>query len=283
MRKLLRLFASTIQHLANYPNCYMCYEKNPKNFVEHQFGYQQDHEESVVLVIDLAALMKLRSTPMSPFAAPPCLVRAYRISDGAMALYDNGTFTAATMRQHNLNFDNIFEQLPVYVHNSDLGNIMLHQIDHCGPWSTAKSSLRSLSNPSSKSLAGGIGPSSGNSDYTLTAMQRTLTDIGTCAEELASESMRLVSYYTQVGRYSQQRQQYMAKRDAENRARMQRGEAPLADDEGYGHSLKPPVATNQLPALLLASQLGQTAAEASKLAAGAALRIGAASSVAPKV
>ena len=209
---------------------------------------------------------QIRSSPgsvLAPFMTAPNLVRAYRLSDAAMSIYSNAVFTPQTLKQHGLTFENIFEELPVMVHNSDLSNVLLHQLGSHGVRSQCLA-------PKHKGLERKDQPQSAQ---TVAALQRHLRDLAICAEELAVDAGRSLQNCVHQARYHQAVQQFKSRHEAENRQRVARGEPviPMTEEE-INRNVRPPPTTNQLSTLLFASQLGQTAAESSRVSANVVQR-----------
>ncbi|CAO3608524.1 unnamed protein product [Cunninghamella blakesleeana] len=90
------------------------------NLIETQYSYQSSlSEHSVVLIHDVS-----KSTAQSNLS-----LRAFRLQKDFMKAFEAKKFTTESLAEAKLSFSNIFEELPVEVHNSHLVTLMLHNIE----------------------------------------------------------------------------------------------------------------------------------------------------------
>eukprot|EP00127_Corallochytrium_limacisporum_P005231 Clim_evm48s201 gene=Clim_evmTU48s201 len=86
--------------------------------VDTQFVYQDQIEQSVCLLYD----------PLRTAKGTLCL-RALRLTQKFMDLYRASDFSHIAIRQANLSYNDIFEELPIKISNSSLMQVLLHEVD----------------------------------------------------------------------------------------------------------------------------------------------------------
>ncbi|XP_065061841.1 eukaryotic translation initiation factor 3 subunit H-like [Rhopilema esculentum] len=199
MRKLREVNVDHL-HVGWYQSTYLGSFLN-KNFVEAQYNYQSSIEESVVLVYDpLKTLQGMLS------------FKAYRLTPLLMELYRSGekAFTPDGLAKRGVSYDNLFEEVPVIIKNSNLACILLCEIEEMSNIKDKDSFL---------SLATG--------SYLEKSVQLLMEG----ADELCQDAQKLHNYQRNNSRQQQQIDGYKAKRAAENDQRIKRGEQPLPEED----------------------------------------------------
>lgn len=88
-----------------------------KQLVREQYLFQQQVPGAVLLVYD----------PYGTYRGRLAL-RAYRLTDRFMGLLDGNKLTAPEFQKHAIDFKNVFEQLPIQVHNSHMVHAFLYEL-----------------------------------------------------------------------------------------------------------------------------------------------------------
>ena len=87
--------------------------------IETQFNYQENIKNCVVIIYDPS---RTRATGIA--------LRAFRLTDAFMRLYREGKFSIDSV---SLSSGDVFEELPIKVHNSHLSSALLLELqDECG-------------------------------------------------------------------------------------------------------------------------------------------------------
>ncbi|KAG1451608.1 hypothetical protein G6F56_008043 [Rhizopus delemar] len=90
------------------------------SLIETQYSYQNSlSAQSVVLIHDVS-----KSAAQGNLS-----IRAFRLTDVFMKAYEAKKFTTESLAEAKLSFSNIFEELPVQIHNSHYVTMMLHNIE----------------------------------------------------------------------------------------------------------------------------------------------------------
>jgi len=88
------------------------------SMIDTQFNYQANIKKCVVVIYD----------PLSTSQGSLSL-RAFRLTDAFMNLYKNASFTQESLTKSGLSFNDIFEKLPIKIHNSHLVNGLLMELE----------------------------------------------------------------------------------------------------------------------------------------------------------
>eukprot|EP00794_Sanderia_malayensis_P004651 gene4651-5259_t len=199
MRKLRDVNVDHL-HVGWYQSTYLGSFLN-KNFVESQYNYQSSIEESVVLVYDpLKTLQGMMS------------FSAYRLTPLLMELYRSGerVFTPEGLAKKGVSYNNLFEEVPVVIKNSNLACTLLCEVEEMSNIIDTDSFL---------SLATG--------SYLEKSVQLLMEGV----DELCQDAQKLHNYQRNNARQQQQIEAFKAKRAAENDQREKRGEQPLPEDD----------------------------------------------------
>lgn len=126
-------------------------------------------------------------------------LKAYRLTNTALALCKEGEYTSETLQKHNMSFDKFFEEIPVIIKNSNLTNLLICEMQ--------------------KHLA----PDEGKQFLdmgTITSLEKSAYNLTKCVEE----ATRWAHYQRNLMAKQQQVQR-------ENASRVARGEPPLTEEE----------------------------------------------------
>ena len=190
--------------------------------LDSQFNYQDNIEESVVLIYD-----PLRTT--QGYLA----LKAYRLTREMMDFYRNGDYSPESIKDSNISFEKMFEEIPIYVKNSHLTNALLCEVEEKTPDEDKFNYL---------DLA------------TSSMLEKNLRQLMDCVDDVAMDANRFLNYQRQYYKQHLQKQQFVLKRQQENQAREARGEKPLPEDD-INKMFKPIPSPARLDSLLLAEQI----------------------------
>jgi len=217
-----------------------------KELVENQFYYQSSYqlnEKTVALVYDAA-----RS------AQGALSLRAFRLTPQLMAAMKDGKFTNESLQKFSLTYKDLFQELPVSVHNSHLVTSLLHQLS--SPPFTLPSFASSVRQhplppplfPNFDSLDLSIDPFlEKNCDLLLESIETHYTELNNAQyyqRQLAREQAKITAW--------------QQKRKAENASRAVLKQSPLPEDE-WQKLFKLPHEPSRLEALLNSRQIEQYA------------------------
>jgi len=180
--------------------------------IETQYNYQATIKKCVVLVFDP---LKTSQGLLS--------LEAYRLTQPFMELYKSQatkTFTKESFEEAGLTFNDIFEQIPIKIHNSYLINALLYDMKDTDATSATFERLNLSSNP---------------------FLEKNLEFINECLDDLSTEQTKYQLYLRNVQR---QMHAYMQKKKAE-------GE----DEEDIAQQFKSIPQPNRLESLLITNQI----------------------------
>jgi len=191
-----------------------------EELISTQYNYQENIPKCVCLIFD----------PMKT-AQGNLALKAVRLTDNFLALYKGGEFTLDSILKAGVSADDIFEELPIQIRNSNLIKAFLLQMDD------AKKKEESAASNA--------------------FMEKNLECLIDSIDDLAQESSRFQYYQRALGRHSAQQSGILAKRKQENEQRKRQGLAPLADDDLTSNpAFKPLPEPSRLDSLLYSTQIG---------------------------
>merc|ERR1712180_377171 len=171
-----------------------------RNFVESQFHYQKSIEESVVIVYD-------------PLQTNQGILafKAYRLTPKLMKLYESGekNFTPEGLSKLKLEHNDLVEEFPVTIKNSNLINTLIAEMETVSPFPVKEDFL---------SLATG------------SYLQKNVHLLIEGTDELCQDAQKLHNFQRNVARQQRQIDAYKQRRGTENELRKQRGQPPLPLD-----------------------------------------------------
>lgn len=169
-----------------------------EELISTQYNYQENIPKCVCLIFD----------PMKT-AQGNLALKAVRLTDSFLALYKGGEFTLDSILKAGVTADEIFEELPIQVRNSNLIRAFLLQMD-----SEPKRSLDLDSGATSNEF-----------------LEKNLECLIDSIDDLAQESSRFQYYQRALGRHQAQQSGVLAKRKQENEQRRRQGLPPLSEDD----------------------------------------------------
>jgi len=195
--------------------------------IETQFNYQENIKNCVVIIYDPS---RTRTTGLA--------LRAFRLTDGFMALYKEGKFTFDSLATAHMADTDVFQELRLQVRNSHLSTALLLELqDECNinAKATDFSRLELHTNP-----------------FLEKQMQLLIESV----DDLQQESNKLQHFDRNLQRQKGAQQQYLTKKTAEAKARQLRGEEPLPEEDLSNNPLfKPIPQPSRLESLLIANQM----------------------------
>jgi len=212
-------------HVGWYQSTFLASFLN-RNFVESQFHYQNSINESVVLVYD----------PLQTHQGMLSF-KAYRLTEVLMDLWKSGkveNFSPEGLSSRGVNFDNLFEEIPVVVKNSNLMNTLVCEIeDKC----------RLPDKEAFLSLATG--------SYLEKSVHLLIEGV----DELCQDAQKLHNYQRNFARQQQQIEAYKQRKLQESESRRARGEEVPAEED-LNKIFRPIQPPSRLDNLLMTSQIG---------------------------
>jgi len=85
--------------------------------IKAQYNHQKNVHNAICIMYDPSATKKGR-----------LIVRSFRLQNNFMKLYESNNFTSYNMNQFQINCNEIFEELPVKIHNSHLIHAFLFEL-----------------------------------------------------------------------------------------------------------------------------------------------------------
>merc|ERR1711871_580410 len=195
-----------------------------EELISTQYNYQENIPKCVCLIFD----------PMKT-AQGNLALKAVRLTDAFLNLYKGGEFTLNSILKSGVCAEDIFEELPIQVRNSNLIKAFLLQMD-----SEPKRSLDLDSGATSSAF-----------------LEKNLECLIDSMDDLAQESSRFQYYQRAQGRHQAQQSGILAKRKQENEQRRRQGLPPLSEDDlATNPAFKALPEPSRLDALLFNNQIG---------------------------
>jgi len=213
-------------------------------FIDTQASYQKSlGHKCVALVYDSAR------TSMGNLN-----IRAYRLSDNFMEVYNKGKFISSNLTEAKLNYSNLLVELPLVISNSQLAAALLQELsDHSeligdcllpGPAIDFRSSDSvSYLTPNYSSLELNIEP----------FFEKNLQTLLDTFEEYTAEQNTLQYYQRGLAREKTRIFNYMQSKQTENETRLTRGldELPLETEEQVAQKFRIPPEPSRLDLMLV--------------------------------
>ncbi|GAB2237398.1 hypothetical protein Droror1_Dr00015300 [Drosera rotundifolia] len=162
-------------------------------------------------------------------------LKALKLSDSFMELYRSNNFTGEKLREKNLTWVDIFEEIPIKVSNSPLISAFLTELEADTPLAQGDLDRLQLS--------------------TKPYMERNLEFLMECMDDVSQEQQKFQYHYRNVARQQTQQQAWLQKRRAENTARKAAGEEPLPEEDPSNPIFKPIAEPSRLETFLLTNQI----------------------------
>jgi len=192
--------------------------------IETFLNYQDHIKRCVCLIYD-----PVRSVQGS------IALKALRLTEAFMEVYRTTEFTAATLADKSLSWNDIFQEIPITVSNSALVSATLGL---CAPEAPAQQ---------------------GDFDQLGLSMapflEKNLEFLNECMDDLASESQKVAYHVRSVARQQAQQAAWITKRRAENANRRASGQEPLPEEEPGNPLFKPLPEPSRLDGFLIVNQV----------------------------
>ncbi|CAL5407031.1 unnamed protein product [Camellia sinensis] len=186
------------------------------------------------------ATRKAASSPPRATHAPPAspgvlALKALKLSDSFMELYRNNNFTGEKLREKNLSWVDIFEEIPIKVSNSALISAFMTELEADSPVTQCDFDRLQLS--------------------TNPFMARNVEFLIECMDDLSMEQQKFQFYYRNLSRQQSQQQAWLQKRRTENMARKAAGEELLPEEDPSNPIFKPIPEPSRLDSFLITNQI----------------------------
>jgi translation initiation factor 3 subunit H len=198
-----------------------------ESLVDTQYNYQNTIRKCVVLVFDP---VKTSQGVLS--------LRAYRLTQAFMNMYADKqrNFTKENLDNANITFNDIFEELPIHIHNSQLINALLYDMEGSDNL-TAQFERLNL----------GFGP----------FLEKNLEFLAESLDDLASEQSKFQYYQKSVQRQQGQIAAHKQKKAAEG---------TTVEDDEIAQLFKPIQQPSRLESLLVTNQINKYCEQINKFA-----------------
>lgn len=215
------------------------------SFIENQYHYQKDNEKAIALVYDASKSSQGNLT-----------LRAFSLTPVFMAAYKEGKFTTEVLQKSKLSFRDVFQELPVVIHNSHLLTTFLHQLPSrpVGEEIEPPISIADLENDQ---IQPPLHPSIDTLDLAIDPFLEKTCDLLLESIESHYTDLNNFQYYQrQLGREQTKITQWQAKRKAENAQRTV-AKQPLLPEDEWQRLFKLPQEPSRLEGMLNAKQVEQ--------------------------
>ncbi|KAJ6103035.1 Eukaryotic translation initiation factor 3 subunit H [Penicillium sp. IBT 16267x] len=218
------------------------------NVIENQFYYQKElNERTVALVHDV-----------SRSAQGALSLRAFRLSAKFMEAFKENKFTSEELQKSNIRHQDIFEELPVEIHNSHLITSFIHQLQNptsSGPTDLPPSLAALEAGPFSKSSI--FSPNFDNLSLSIDPFLEKNCDLLLDSIEAHNTEVNNYQYYQRVlGREQTKINNWKQKRAQENATRATLKQPLLPEDE-WQRLFKLPAEPSRLESMLNTRQVEQ--------------------------
>lgn len=202
--------------------------------VDTQFHFQKAIPSSVVLVYD-------------PFSTKQGRLQlaAFRLKTEFMELYSKKTLDATSLAKAGVISTDIFEELPVKVHNSHVVHAFLYELRQSKKMTCDYDRLYLASS---------------------SLMQKNLDMMSAHIESYAAEQNKFMFSLRQAGKQKMQQQAWIQKRKQENEFRAAKGLDPLPEMDKSLDIFKPTPSPSRLDSLLLSQQIDYHCAQLNSIA-----------------
>ncbi|PRQ38130.1 putative JAB1/MPN/MOV34 metalloenzyme domain, eukaryotic translation initiation factor 3 subunit H [Rosa chinensis] len=162
-------------------------------------------------------------------------LKALKLSDSFMELYRSNNFTGEKLREKNLSWVDIFEEIPIKVSNSALISAFMTELEADTPVIQCDYDRLQLS--------------------TSPFLERNMEFLIECMDDLSMEQQKFQYYYRNVSRQQAQQQAWLQKRRTENMGRKAAGEELLPEEDPSNPIFKPLPEPSRLDSFLITNQI----------------------------
>eukprot|EP00246_Nothoceros_aenigmaticus_P003895 TRINITY_DN15123_c0_g1_i1.p1 TRINITY_DN15123_c0_g1~~TRINITY_DN15123_c0_g1_i1.p1 ORF type:complete len:351 (+),score=61.13 TRINITY_DN15123_c0_g1_i1:26-1054(+) len=192
--------------------------------IETFLNYQENIKRCVCIIYD-----PLRS------GQGVLALKALKLTDSFMDLYRTQNFVGEKLREKNMTWRDIFEEIPVRVSNSVLVSALMTELETTSPATQCDFDRLVLS--------------------TNPFVEKNLEFLIECMDDLSMEQQKFQYYYRNVSRQQSQQQAWLQKRRQENMARRSSGEEPLPEEDPNNAIFKPIPEPSRLDSYLITNQI----------------------------
>jgi len=162
------------------------------------------------------------------------LLKGYRLTLAFMESYKTQTFTKESLTKAGVSYNDIFEEIPIRIHNSLLIKALLTELSEDSTIESDFEKLNLSTNP---------------------FLEKNLEFLIECLDDLGVEQNKFQYHQRSVQRQQAQQAAWVQKRKAENIARKQNGEELLAETDPLNPIFKPIMEPSRLESLLITNQI----------------------------
>ncbi|KMZ60842.1 Eukaryotic translation initiation factor 3 subunit [Zostera marina] len=162
-------------------------------------------------------------------------LKALKLSDSFMSLYRTNNFIGEKLREKNLTWVDIFEEVPITVSNSSLVSAFMTKLESESPVTQSDFDRLELS--------------------TKPFVERNMEFLIDCMDDLTMEQQKFQYHYRNVARQQTQQQAWLQKRRTENMSRKASGEEPLPEEDPLNPIFKPLPEPSRLDSFLITNQV----------------------------
>ncbi|GJX56352.1 eukaryotic translation initiation factor 3 subunit H [Tanacetum coccineum] len=173
-------------------------------------------------------------------------LKALKLSDSFMELYRSNEFNGEKLREKNLSWVDIFEEIPIKVSNSALVSAFMTELEADSPVTQSDYDRLQLS--------------------TNPFMERNMEFLIECMDDLSVEQQKFQLYYRNLSRQQAQQQTWLQKRRSENMARKAAGEEPLPEEDPSNPIFKPLPEPSRLDSFLITNQVSNYCSQINSVA-----------------
>jgi len=191
--------------------------------VETQHSYQQHIPNSVCVVYD-------------PFRTADgyLALKAYRLTEPFMALFEKQTFGCKAFSRESMDSRDIFEEIPIQVHNAHLVHAFLYELREDKAMSCDYDRLNLFSNP---------------------YLQKNLEIMANCIDDFALEQNKFQAQQRQAQRLKQQQQQFLVQKKEERSKAESHGQELPPEDNSKNPLFQPQPEPSRLETFLISNQI----------------------------
>lgn len=191
--------------------------------IQPQFDFQSQIEESIALVYD----------PVRT-AQGAVSLRAFRLTQKFMDMYKDSNFSVERVKSEKLQYNTIFEEVPVEVKSSSLARMLLNELEAEVPLEENFDRLDLSTN---------------------SYLEKNLRQLMSSVEDLSTEQQKLHMHQKDMARRSQQQTQYLHKQKLEAHAKELQGKTVVPEDLSNHPLFKPVPAPSRLDSMLIEGQI----------------------------
>jgi len=191
--------------------------------IDTQFNYQDKIRKSIAIIYDP---LKTSHGVLS--------LKAYRLTPQFMEIFREGSFTKESLTKGHVSYNEIWEEIPIRIHNSGLIAAFLTELEESGKAESDFEKLNLSTNP---------------------YLEKNLESLSDCLDVIAQEQQKFQIYQRNLARQQTQRSSWLQKRKAENNQRKVNGEELLPEEDPTNPIFKPIPEPSKLETLLTTNQI----------------------------